>query len=220
MDDQENYEIPLPLREPKHRESPILKTRCKNCIHFSTHRADKFKTVCSNLGVKPESRPCTSFFANPFEFKPKEKEFKIFKEMIKGLPKSQISGLLGWLQQEIVTRSAGFNFGDIVYLHTVGDDYLRNYSKAIVVSANRKYVFVQGFKKSFTAMVLRSSIITEKDWKIKKANLIAKKRIRDPNAAKLYKQGFSAKTSKDYEVPTIDDFVKILQSRKAVRVGK
>lgn len=219
MDDDQEIQIPLPLEEPKHRQAPALKTRCKNCIHFATHRAEKFKSVCSFLGVKPESRPCPSFFANPFEFKPKQKEFKAFQDLVQDLPKSKITALLGWLQQELITRSSGMEFGEVVYLRTVGDDYLRNYSKAVVISANRKYVFLQGAKKKFTAMVLRSSVLNEKQWKAKRASLISKNKIRDPKAHTIYVQQASTKRSKDYEVPTIDDFAKILQA-KARRVGE
>ncbi len=217
---EETYEEPKPLQTPKHNQAPILAVRCENCIHFAKYRAKQFKDLCSNLGVQEKSRPCSYFFANPFVFKPKQEEFQIFRDMLSDLPKSKLVALLGMVQQEVVTRRTGFEFGDVVYVRVIGEDYLKNYASAIVVAANRTHVYVQGKRRKFTAMLLTESILTPDKWKRKKAALISRNRIRDPKSSQYYNASYARKRSIDETVPTIDQFNKLIKGPEVIRLGK
>lgn len=218
------YEIPAPLEEPKHRKGPTLAVRCRNCIHFRRQRAKAFKDVCEKLGVKGESRACSYFFANPFYFKRKEEEFKVFEDMVRDLPRAQVQSLIGWMQQELVTRRSGFAFGQTVYVRMVGDDYLRNYAKGIVVSADKTHVFIQGDEKrvSATMTLMKDSVFSEEKWKKKRAALIARGRVRDPNASKIFSAREARKRTAQEDVPTIDDFNKRVAkvSPKKIKKGR
>lgn len=213
----EVVESPLNLKDKK-RQPVVLGVKCKSCIFYKDRAYQAFKKPCSQLGVKQFSRPCQHFFANPFTFLKDDPEFKLAKKLLIKFGK-QLPSLVGWLNQELATKKTGFSFGQIVYVKLIGEDYLLNYAKATVVSANKEYVYIQGNK--FRGTYLHDSVYTEDEWKRKKRTLVKHKRLRDPKHADYYKIKVTPKKAIDYEAPTIDDFAKVYSKpkKKVLRVS-
>jgi hypothetical protein len=209
--EEESTESPLDNKD-KRRQPVALAVKCQSCIFFKDRAYKTFKKPCSELGVKQYSRPCQHFFANPFIFLKDDPEFKLAKRLFVKYSKS-LPSLVSWLNQELATRKKGFAFGQIVYVHMIGGDYLQNYAKVTVVSANKEYVYIQG--KTFRGQYLHSSIYDEAAWKKKKRSLERKNLIRDPKHKEYYTH--TVPKVKNYEVPTLDDFVNLVKKTKKVK---
>jgi hypothetical protein len=204
--DQEN----LPPSE-RGREPIALHVRCRNCLFFK--QAAYFKAPCSQLGVEKYARPCTHFTANHYNFNVKDKNYIPIAQMINSLSSDRLGEMVALLSQEIRTRRQGFRHNQTVFVHAFGDDYLSNYCKAAVITANRTYVFVQGLgkDKTFRGSFLRSSVLNEEEYDKKRKTLIRKKLLRDPNLASYtqYRPPNNIKEPYSKEnVPTIDRIIK------------
>jgi hypothetical protein len=199
--------------DDKRRRPPAIAAKCKNCLHFRTQAYKSFKKPCEVLGIKAYARPCSHFFPNPFEFVKGEKDFKILSKLMSKYAK-QLPGIVAMLNGELQSRKRGFSFGQPVVVRVIGDDYLLNYAQAQVISANKEYVFIQGFHadKPIRLTLLHESVILQEDWNRKRKALITRKKIRDPKAKGFYT--VTRVKTKDYEVPSIDDFAKIISKKK------
>ncbi|MDE1905764.1 MAG: hypothetical protein KGH75_04865 [Rhodospirillales bacterium] len=193
------------------RKQPTLNVKCHSCIFFKDRAYPSFKKPCHELGIKKFSRTCEHFFANPFIFLKEDPQFKLATKLFKKYENS-LPSIVAWLNQELATKKTGFTFGQEIYVRMIGQDYLLNYAKATVVSANKEHVYIQG--ETFRGTILHESVFTSDQWKRKKKNLIKRKKIKDPLAKTYYKKVTKAKINMDYEVPTIDEFVKLANSNK------
>ena len=203
----EKVESPL---NKEHRKLPvILNVRCGSCIFFKDRAYPAFKKPCHEIGVKKSSRPCTKYYASPFLFMKDSEGFKMLETLTSKFEKD-LSGLVGMLNQVLLTKRYGFSFGQTVYVKMIGEDYLQNYAKATVISANHESVYVQGKKFAKGGTYLHGSVLTEDQWKRKKRNLVKHGRIRDPKAKEYYRVKVSPKKAIEYQVPTIDDFAKTM----------
>jgi len=210
----EILESPLDNKDKK-RKQITIGAKCKSCIFYKDRAYQAFKKPCAQLGVKQYSRPCQHFFANPYIFLKDDPEFNLAKKLLIKYEK-QLPTLVAWLNQELSTKKTGFTFGQIIYVKMIGEDYLQNYARATVVSANKEVVYVQG--DIFRGTFMHASIFTEDAWVRKKKNLIKHKRIRDPKEAEYYKIKIKPKKAVEYEVPTIDTFAKTITKKKVGKV--
>ena len=172
--------IPTPLDINLNASSLTIKLSCGDCRHFTRMAFPEYGSVCSKIGIVEEAKPCKRFTPDSrlveFQSDPDLVQFATFLATV---PTSKLGVIASILTREHRTRKQGFNFGEVVYLRVFGDDYISNYRRCRVVQADARYVHVEG-KKGFTATVLKTSLLNFKQFKKKRAELEAAKKIRDP----------------------------------------
>jgi hypothetical protein len=178
---------PVPIDINLGKSALTIKQTCGQCIHLKRMAYPAFKKPCIELGIIEESKPCEKFAANPalIKFSDSEHTRNIAKAM-RELNDRELKLLAVVINQETRTRKRGFEFGQIVYFRVFGGDYISNYVKAKVVSADRDYVHVQG-ADGCLATLYHKSVLTGKEWKKKEFYLLKINKIKDPNRAKYLK---------------------------------
>ena len=174
-----------------------LKVRCGDCIFFS--KFEKFGEPCEKLGIIKRDKPCKYFSIDPFQvdFDTTEGIVKL-KNLLNKTKDNDLKKFAAIINQHIDTRNMGLEFGEIVWVKLLQDDYLSNYFKAKVVQANKGIVYVQGTdKNTFTGTFKRFSVFTLREFREKRKELRSKKKITDPNFEKYFLVKKDKKTKKE-----------------------
>jgi len=180
--------------------------RCKDCRFHCILPAPGNAKVCNSLGVIEEDKACALFKPNhrSVRFDKKSKTAQ-FRKLVAGMPVDQLKLIASFLNQEALTRKRGFHFGQEVFVLILGGDYLKNYRRAIVVSADSKQVYVTGRFEKFSGNLMHSSVLTQEAWEKKRVILLKENRITDPNHYELWHSRPSNKVVSSYQPPCIDD---------------
>jgi hypothetical protein len=169
------------LNVPSKFDYPRVKTTCQSCIFYNKQCAWGSKP-CKQLGILGSSKPCKKFVLDPYTIDMLDESSKNLQDIVSSLSTKDLGKFAILLSQEHKTRSKGFAFGQEVVVHMFKGNYLSNFAKARVISANKDYVFIQGIG-GFRGMLFHSSVLTLEQWAKKRQFLIAKKKIKDPNYA-------------------------------------
>lgn len=154
--------------------------KCSLCVHYKNIAHPSYESVCSELGIIPESIPCKKYTSDYRQLLLAEEPwFAAFAAAISEMNSTQLRIMASLLIKEQRTRKHGLMFGESVFLRVFSGDYLSNYRRGVVISATSKYVYIEG-KDGFHAMVFKSSILNTKQWMKKKAELIKTDRLKDP----------------------------------------
>jgi hypothetical protein len=172
---------------------------CKFCVHHKV--IPQFKEVCSKMGIEEYHRACNHYTFNWKEITP---EIGAKAELLATIPTNQLMLLADFIRAEKITRGKGFRFLAPVYVHLIGEKYLSNYAKAWVITAARKYVYVQGKNGAFCGAFLKTSIMKEDKFADVCAKLILEKKIIDPKYRSYFTKA-PPKIKSISDIPTIDD---------------
>jgi hypothetical protein len=146
-----------------------------------------YKKPCVDFGITEDSKPCDKYSPNPSTVKlASEKNVVKLANVITDLSDEDTLTLATILNQEARTRRQGFRFGQKVYFRIYGGEYLRNYVVARVVSADSKYVYLQG-TDGYVASLHHQSVLSEKQWLRKEFELLKTNKINDPSRARYEK---------------------------------
>jgi hypothetical protein len=74
----------------------------------------------------------------------------------------------------------GYRLGQVVYFRIMGGDFLGNYASAFVVGATSDQLVLAGHD-TFTAIVYPDRVYSTERFELKKAALIKREKINDPN---------------------------------------
>lgn len=182
----ENTSYPTPVTMPLNKSTLTINTRCATCKHFNRLANPAYGEVCSQLGVIETSKPCNRYSVNPAEIKIYEQEHvEALVEIVESLSDRDLQLMAALFNREHLTRKRGFKFGSVVYLRPFGGDYVSNYRKAKVISADREYVHIRA-ADGWTASVFHTSVLNAAAWKAKKADLTKAGKIKDPNYSKYF----------------------------------
>lgn len=177
-------DIPQSLDNDLDRSNLQVNQRCGNCKHLKRIANPAYEKLCKDLGMSEISRPCARFSADPTKIKfRREDNLRNAVRFLQELSADKLLVFASLCVEESKTRRKGFHFGMTVYLLAFGDDYVSNYRRMKVVSADRKYVNLVGSDGS-TAMVFHKSVLTPKQWIKKKAWLENNERLTDPRYKK------------------------------------
>jgi len=195
-----------------------LEVRCRDCFHFKHQKASGYKSVCIDLGILPQGRPCAKFLPDAKLFDLRLDEGRDLRQYVGTLPANKLALYAALLMQERTTRRQGFRHGEMIYIRLFREDYLSNYARAWVIMANAQRVFVQGVDSRFRGNFLRTSIFDAEEFARKKKALISRKLINDPNLIKYTERRI--KTNKaviDYEPPVIDGVLQLTKKKKSAK---
>lgn len=177
-------EIPQSLDHDLDRSNLQVNQRCGNCKHLKRIANPAYEKPCIDLGMTEISRPCHRFSCDPTKIKFQgDRNIRNAIDLIQNLSPDKLLLMASMLIEESKTRRKGFFFGQTVYIRAFGDDYISNYRRMKVVSADRKYVNLVAPDGS-TAMVFHGSVITPAAWRKKKEQLTKTERLTDPRYKK------------------------------------
>lgn len=217
-----------PVTFPLTGTNLTVNVECAACRHFKGVPAAGFRKTCSNLGIIKESKPCHRFSVSADQIKLGEPNYaKMLAMVIRHLPTKKLMSIAALLIQERRTRAQGFTLGEKVHFVMSGGAYLNNYRTGWVIAADKNTVFISASKDDshVSLALMHSSVVKAEDWKAKRKQLIADRRIDDPKQTVYRPLLKSHKKLLSYVPPTIDDMPndrvvvnKALSARRGVDV--
>jgi len=216
-----NAITPEPVNFTLGKSALTINTNCGMCSHFARMAHPVYKEVCKAKGLIETNKPCVRFNPDPRQVRfNDDDQLENFTEFLATLPTSKIPLIAAILSQEHRTRKNKFHFGEVVYILAFGTEYVSNYRRCRVLSADREYVTVEG-SSLFIATVMATSVFNMKRWKKKKIELLESKRLRDPNYKKYFKQPSQSERDIAKIVATqaplqLDSTIKDVKSRPAI----
>jgi hypothetical protein len=190
-------------------KGPVLLVNCGDCVHFNKFRHPQLPRVCSEDGVRDYAKPCEKFQVNWQHFNYSETFTKILKEVVtEDLPR-----IAALINAEIATRTAKYYYGMPVYVRLFGEDFISNYARCNVITAQGRYVYVQGMKTKYYGMFVKKSVFSEKQFIAKLKQLALNKRYTDPKL-KTFTDWKPAKrgTMDIKDIPVVDDVIEYKNS--------
>lgn len=188
--------MPEPVSIPLNKTALTINVRCGSCKFFKRIPNPAYGDVCTEKGVLDSSKPCMRYCVDPDQIHIKESEhIDALVQILEGISDKELSLVTALFNREHITRKRGFRFGMVVYLRPFGDDYVSNYRRAKVISADRTYVHIRA-SDGWIGSVYLSSVLKPSEWKTKKAQLERAGKITDPN----YKKYFHIKTKAEVDI--------------------
>ena len=181
--------------------------RCGECLHFKQKARHDKEDICINLGVRSVGIAPSCFTPNVLEIASDENEM---------LQLAFLWNSFSYRKRRILTailmskpKGRKFRIGTKIYFRAVGKDYLSNYLAGYVLGySSSGELMVSGSPdknskgNAYIAMFTSdNSVMTYKEFKIKKQELIKDGRIEDPKSPLLK---IRKSMVVDYEPPTID----------------
>jgi hypothetical protein len=161
-----------------------IKTNCGGCRHFNRMAYPEYGIVCEKKGILETAKPCVRFSPDPRQIKFKnDADLVALAKALANVSKNKLPLLASLINKESRTRKQGWCFGEICYIRIFGEDYISNYRRSRIISADSQYVTIEG-KGGFTASLTKSSVLNARQWKKKKRELEAAGKITDPNYSK------------------------------------
>lgn len=178
-----------------------IKSTCGECIHHKRMAYPAYKKVCVELGIIEENKPCPAFSPNTDRVKFTEsKHARNVARAISDFSPRELKNLAAILNQEERTRRYGFKLGQELYFLAFGGDYLSNYLKAYVVSADSTYVHLEG-EKGCLISLHHNSVLNKRKWERKQIQLLSANKQVDPN----YKKYTQNMTKSEKNIKSIID---------------
>lgn len=159
---------------------------CSDCIFFQSLRLPNAAKPCNGMGCPPNRAPCSRYTPDVFsEAVGKAIGSKALRAALNAIPDAAAGSLAMAMAQVTRLRSVGLTLGQLVYFNAVGDgqsrDYLSNYYRAHVMLLDKTgYVMLKG--EGVTVTITRDSLLTFSAWKEKRAALLQRGAIVDPNS--------------------------------------
>lgn len=193
----------------------VINYKCGDCLHFGgkDKGIPKFEDVCSKLGVKHYADAPACFYPNVYALADKEPD-RLFQI---GLMFHDFSSRQKRILMALFKATPAFEkkydlaFGMPVYFY-LSRDYLSNYFLGFVLGVavtGDPLVYVSSDLKGrqrgnpCTVSLYRSSIFTVTEFKKKRAELVERKRLKDPKPlSRDFKQ--PKKIEADYQPPSME----------------
>ena len=176
-----------------------IKQSCRDCIHFNSEKLPTSEDVCSKLGILPYQKAPRCFQSQPIHFIKAKVDIANLGKELRHLNHSQLITLANQLGNAAELLAFGFRFGQPVYFNMSNAAYVDNYYKAYVVGCRNlktkkgeepvvmvasSLEFAENEEGCYENRALLSlsadSLLTAKEWKEKKAELIAEGRLEQP----------------------------------------
>lgn len=175
--------VPVPIDPSTQKlmgSNLAISAKCGMCVHYANMKHTAYESVCKELGILEENTPCIRYEPDYRQLQLAEQPwFAAFAAAMSQMTGKQRHILASLLMKENRTRRAGYFFGETVYIRVFEGDYLSNYRRGVIVSANSKHVYIEG-RGGFHAMLMRNSVMNTRQWLRKKQELIRSNRIKDP----------------------------------------
>lgn len=185
--------------------------KCKECLHFAKH--PKFEKLCSKLGVLANADAPACFTPNVYSLQKHSPDvMNHLGLLIKDFSAPEARILIALLRSKKVYERYGLAFGMPVYVR-FGADFLGNYYRGYVIGVaphGEPMVYVTSdmnrkqSNKTVIMALLPDSILTISEFKKKRDELIANKKLKDPNPTVFGKPVRKKHVDIDYEPPTLE----------------
>lgn len=185
--------------------------RCGECLHYKKHANTTFKMLCNMRGIRATAIAPKCFTPDVSKIAQNSDQFVQIAALFNSYTPQQRRIWLAVLREPAVKGKQirkDIKFGTKVYFHGLGRDYINNYLSGYVMgmTSNRE-IIISGSPdqntrgRSYLAyMKDTDTLMTYKEWKVKKAELQAAGKIFDP-ASRIVAKPQQAEA----EPPTIDD---------------
>lgn len=178
--------------------------KCGACLHFNNVPHAKKGSVCSKMGIRAQGTAPSCFTPNVNELCVSS-ELLVQATAMMSLPKTARRVLAALMSAD----QKKFRFGTKIYFRPIGKDYLSNYRSGFILGySSTGDLMVVGDRdpskrgNSFVALLKdEEGILTPGEWKEKRAQLIERNLINDPEVGR----SLAKKTVlEDYEPPSMD----------------
>lgn len=186
--------------------------KCSECLHFL--KIAKFEKVCSKLSVLGNANAPACFNENVYVLQKHSPDiFNQLGLLLKDFSSAQSRILIAVLRKKKTYERYGLAFGMPVYVK-FGADYLGNYYRGYVISVSAHgdpMVYVTSdmnrkqSNKPVIMALLPDSVLTISQFKKKRAELLAGKKLKDPTPTIFGKTISKNKVSINYEPPTLEN---------------
>lgn len=181
---------------------------CGDCVGLKCEKliADS-KQVCSKLGKTQTSKSCPHFLADTKSLRPilKRDAFDAMVALFQELPKDSLRAVASMLYNEKKTRTAGYFFGQKVYVRYRGAanaDYLSNFMIARVMSVNSEFIRLTSqdgkCNLTFVKKTCAAIILSVEEFDELRKKMIARGRLVDPDVERLITKKYRAE--EEYEL--------------------
>lgn len=206
------------------RDNLIL--RCGDCMHFGGTRSPLYDEPCSKRGVLNKSIAPNCYTPNIAVFKSLGAHFyQTLSILVANMRPSSVRVLAGVLKTAPTLARRGFSLFEKVYFAIGDPKYLSNYFSGYVISpgVSGEAILVAGSLSKSSRMVTASlhvsSVMTLNQFKEKRAALVAKGALVDPEMVRTKFKPKRGTKAEEYEPPTIDSVQDEPQIAKKLRRG-
>lgn len=165
--------------------------KCGECLHHSRHAHPSFQTPCNKRGIRTFAIAPKCFTPDVTQVAKNSDTFVQLAALLSEYTPKEKRIMLAILKQKPIKRQQfrkDMQFGTKVYFLGMGKDYISNYLAGFVLGQTSSgELILTGSPdrntrgRSYVAYMQDSdSLMTAKEWKVKKAELKAKGRIHDP----------------------------------------
>lgn len=207
------------------------KPTCGECVGFSTEVV-KGKKLCNGCGVLDSSKPCSQFVPNTNDLREvveDEGGFTALSRLIARVDDSKLRVLGAVIMREKLTREAGFQMGQKVYVRYRGQaksNYLSNFMSAYIMYADREVVRIASrdgkINMTFTGRS-RDAVISPDEFYALADRMRKRGKFADPEVHRQvakhlrcleeHELGLSAQMN-EFDIPTIDTVFKANKIKK------
>ena len=164
--------------------------KCGECLHHQKHAHPSMQEVCHKKGIKAFAVAPKCFTPDVTQIANNSDTFVQLAAIFSEYTPKQKRILLAVLRQKKSKQFRDLSFGIKVYFHGLGKDYISNYLSGYVMGTTSSgELIITGSPdkntrgRSYMAyMHDADSLMTARQWKVKKAELKAAGRILDPNS--------------------------------------
>lgn len=181
--------------------------RCGECLHYKVAAHSQRGEICSKMGVNPKGLAPNCFTPDITELGMNGDQLASLTALLQGSSNKSRRILMAVLRSK--TKAKAYQLGTKVYWKALGGDYLSNYVAGYVLGySSSGELMISGDPdktkrggRPYVAL-LRSTddILDYLGWKERKAYLIQRNRIQDPQTKAMK----NARKAADYEPPTLD----------------
>lgn len=181
-----------------------LHITCGDCLFFSRQKLPDYKSTCHLLGVAASRAPCRMFSPNVLtESIAQALDDKALRAALNAIPDGATGALAVAITKAAKLRAAGFKVGQVVYFNVIGvssdRDYVANYYKGRIVMLNLDGDAMIVGSNKITATINPATLLTVKQWKAKRSDLIKRGKLVDPKSPFTWER-------KDEKVLTSDKY--------------
>lgn len=162
--------------------------KCGECLHHKKHAHPSFKSICAERGIKGIAIAPKCFTPDVSQVAINSDLFVQLAALLASYTPKQKRIMNALLKQKPSKRFKHLPFGTKMYFLGLGGDYISNYLAGYVMgTTSGGELILTGSPEQNTRgrsymayMTDDEMLLTPREWKAKKAELVASGRIRDP----------------------------------------
>lgn len=164
--------------------------KCSECLHYLKHAHPSYQTICKQRGVRGFAVAPKCFTPDVTQVASNSDTFVQLASLFSDYTPKQKRIMIGILKAPMKKFKREYPFGTKVYFLALGKDYISNYLSGFVmgVTSSGQLIITGSPDKNtrgssyFCYMNDGDSLMTFKEWKAKRKELVAANKVMDPNS--------------------------------------